>query len=250
MASDRDFKDHFSEQSAGYARHRPHYPESLFHFLSSLTGGHARAWDCATGSGQAAVALTRHYETVIATDASDAQIDFALPHDAVDYRVARAEESGLESGSIDLVTVGQALHWFDIERFSAEAARVLAAGGVLAAWCYELCTVTPACDAVIDRLYSAIVDEFWPSERDLVENRYAGIELPGDAIEVPSFAMTATWRVDDMLGYLQTWSACKHYEREHGSDPVQQIQGALVDAWGDNPRNVAWPMTVRVSRVH
>ena len=250
MSSDIGFKDHFSEQSAGYARYRPHYPGSLFHYLSSLTSSHACAWDCATGSGQAAIALTQHYEKVIATDASAAQIESARPHESIDYRVAMAETSGLDAESVDLITVGQALHWFQAEPFSIEAARVLVNGGVLAAWCYELCKVDEACDGVVDRLYADIVAEYWPSERRLIENRYADIELPGVRIEPPDFDMNVSWSAEDMLGYLRTWSACKRYERDRGSDPVKLVEADLVRAWGDESRNVAWPLTLRVSRVH
>ena len=242
------FKDHFSAQSTGYARHRPHYPTELFEYLAGL-GGRRLAWDCATGSGQAAVALAGHFDHVIATDASRAQIESAVAHPGVSYRVATAEESGLDDDSVDLVTVGQALHWFDTERFFAEASRVLVAGGSVAAWCYELCTVSPACDAVVERLYSGIVGSFWPSERRLIEERYAGIDFPGQAIEAPAFEMSVSWTAHDMLGYLRTWSACQRYQREHGDDPVDLVEDGLREAWGEAPRTVRWPLTVRVSRL-
>jgi SAM-dependent methyltransferase len=242
------FKDHFSAQSAGYARHRPHYPAGLFDYLAGL-GGRQLAWDCATGSGQAAIALAAHFDRVVATDASQAQVDAALAHPGVSYRVAAAEDSGLDADTVDLVTVGQALHWFDIPRFFAEAARVLVAGGHVAAWCYELCTVSPGCDAAIGRLYDDIVAAFWPPERRLIEEAYAGIAFPGTEIETPSFEMDVCWTVDDMLGYLRTWSACQHYLREHGEDPVNQVKDELRKAWGAAPRTVRWPMTVRVSRL-
>jgi len=242
-----DFKDHFSAQSTGYARHRPHYPPELFAYLAGL-GGRKLAWDCATGNGQAAVALAAHFERVVATDASRAQIDAAIAHPGVGYRVATAEESGLPSDSADLVTVGQALHWFDTARFFAEASRVLAAGGCVAAWCYELCDVSPDCDAVVQRLYTGIVGPFWPPERRLIEERYAGIEFPGTAIAAPEFEMGTRWAVDDMLGYLRTWSACQRYRRQHGEDPVELIEDELRAAWGTATRAVRWPLTVRVSR--
>ena len=250
MTSKRGFKDHFSTRSADYARHRPGYPDSLFDFLSSLTGGHDAAWDCATGSGQAALALAERYESVIATDASAAQIDSALPHDAVHYRVAHAEASGLKSASVDLVTVGQALHWFDIPAFFAEASRVLVTGGVLAIWCYELCQVSDECDRAVDRLYRDITGPFWPPERELIESRYAGIEAPGQPIVSPDFEMILSWHATDMLGYLRTWSACKRYEQEHGDDPVTMIENELLTAWGSQPRVVRWPLTLLASRMH
>ena len=99
------FKDHFSGHASGYARFRPRYPAQLFRHLASLAPGHRRAWDCATGNGQAAVALAMHFERVIATDASAQQIENAVAHERVEYRVAPAESSGLDARSIDAVTV-------------------------------------------------------------------------------------------------------------------------------------------------
>lgn len=243
-----NFKDHFSAQSAGYARHRPLYPRQLFTYLAGLSDRRL-AWDCATGNGQAAVALADHFERVIATDASRAQIDAAIAHPGVSYRVAPAEDSGLQDASADLVTVGQALHWFDTGRFFAEVSRVLVAGGVVAAWCYELCKVSQECDAVVGRLYTDILEPFWPPERRLVEARYAGIAFPGDELATPEFEMTAEWTVADMLGYLRTWSACQRYLGEHGEDPVGLIQDELRRAWDTAPRTVRWPLTAKVARL-
>ena len=248
MPSGPSFKDHFSLQSAGYARHRPYYPDDLFAYLAGLTDRRL-AWDCATGNGQAAIALARHFERVVATDASKAQIDAAIAHPAVTYRVATAEASGLGDDTVDLVAVGQALHWFATAQFFAEASRVLVAGGVLAAWCYELCTVSPACDSVVERLYTGIVGPFWPPERRLIEARYAGIEFPGLALSPPAFEMSAQWTADDMLGYLRTWSACQRYRQAHDKDPVERIEKALRRAWGSASRTVRWPLTVRVARL-
>jgi SAM-dependent methyltransferase len=242
-----EFKDHFSAQSAGYARHRPHYPPELFDYLAGL-GGRRLAWDCATGSGQAAIALAAHFDRVIATDASRAQVNAAIAHPGVSYRVATAEDSGLDAGTVDLVTVGQALHWLDTTNFFAEAARVLVPGGSVAVWCYELCTVSPECDAAVGLLYDELLAPFWPPERRLVAERYAGIRFPGTEIDAPAFEMNVRWTVDDMLGYLRTWSACQRYLREHGSDPVGQVENGLREAWGPAARTVRWPLTVRVSQ--
>jgi SAM-dependent methyltransferase len=243
------FKDYFSEQSAEYARHRPRYPVQLFRFLASCTERQALAWDCATGNGQAAIALSEFFVTVLATDASDEQIAAAIAHPGVTYRVAKSEESRLDDATVDLITVGQALHWFDTDLFFAEAQRVLAPGGVLAAWCYELCRVIDACDLIVDHLYNDIVGEFWPAERRLIEARYAPIEMPGTRIDTPRFDMKVEWNADDMLGYLRTWSACKRYQNEQGRDPVAQVEEALREAWGGSARIVTWPLTLLVRRL-
>ncbi len=244
------FKDHFSEQSEGYARYRPTYPDELFEFLASINAGGTKAWDCATGSGQCAIALTQHYLDVVATDASDSQIDAAAGHPGIQYRVATAEQSGFDDDSMDLITVAQAFHWFDHDGFFAEARRVLRADGVLAIWCYAICETTVACDALIDTLYCDIVGEFWPPEREMIESGYDGVSLPGEPVAAPEFKMIADWRVGDMLGYLRTWSACKRYEAANDSDPVAQIEAALMAAWGEGTLRVSWPLHLRVSRAN
>lgn len=198
---------------------------------------------------QAAVALGEFFESVIATDASDTQIASAIPHANVSYRVATAEVSGLDDASVDLLTVGQALHWFDHERFFTEAGRVLASGGVLAVWCYGLCHVNDACDGVVDELYTDIANEFWPPERRHIEERYAGITMPAAEIDVPRVNMYADWTADDMLGYLRTWSACRRYRKAHDRDPVTLIAGKLQGAWGTDSRPVCWPLTLKACRL-
>jgi len=243
------FKDHFSDFSANYARYRPQYPESLFGFLASCCERREQAWDCATGNGQSALGLAQHFDHVIATDASTAQIDAAIATAGVSYRVAPAEQSGLDANSIDLLTVGQALHWFDLPRFFAEAARVVKSDGVVAAWSYRMCSVDDVVDAPLDELYSDVVDAFWPPERDIVDRAYVDIEFPAPLLDVPGFEMSVAWSVDDMLGYLRTWSASKRYATQLGEDPVAIIEARLRAAWGEKARIAVWPLTVCAYRV-
>lgn len=206
------------------------------------------AWDCATGNGQAAVELAEVFPRVIATDASEKQIANADVHPRVEYRVAPAETSGLESGSVDLITVAQALHWFDLERFYAEARRVLKPRGVLAAWAYKLATVSPAIDSIVNHYYSDVVGRFWPAERVLVEN-FEELPFNFEHISGPSFEMAAQWTVEQMLGYLRTWSATQRFMAAERRDPLGEVEEQLRSAWGKEPQQVIWPLTVRVGRV-
>ena len=243
------FKDHFSAVAQGYAQHRPNYPPGLFEWLSSLRDRRRRAWDCATGSGQAALGLTAHFDSVAATDASTPQLAAATAHPRVHYAVAAAEAAPFGAGVFDLITVGQALHWFDERRFYSEAQRVAVPGGILAAWSYGQCVVADDIDACIDLLYTGLTGPFWPPERALIERGYRDLELPGPEIAPPALVMQLEWSVDDMLGYLRTWSACRRYLAVHGSDPVDQIEAMLKEAWGDAARTVRWPLAIRVCRL-
>ncbi len=241
------FKDHFSGHAASYAAFRPGYPPALFRFLADASDARRLAWDCATGNGQTAVALADYFDRVIATDASAAQIAAARAHPKVRYGVATAEDSGLDDGSVDLITVAQALHWFDLDRFFVEASRVLVPGGVLAAWSYGLCRVEPAVDALVLALYRQL-EPYWPPERRLVDEGYRGVELPMPAIHRPRLEMTVRWDAGAMLGYLRTWSASQRCLREQGADPVAAIADRLHSAWGAAGRDVRWPLAIKLGR--
>jgi SAM-dependent methyltransferase len=243
-----EFKDHFSSQSSHYQRYRPRYPDALFTWLAQQAPQHTLAWDCATGNGQAAQALADHFDKVIATDASANQIAQCPPHSGVEYRVAHAEQSGLADASVDLITVAQALHWFDQAAFFNEAWRVLKRYGVLAVWSYNLLSINPQIDAIVNHYYHDVVGPFWPPERRVVEQGYAPLPTPFREIDVPTFAMSTQWNLDDLLGYLGTWSASVYYAKAHQQDPLEQVCDALTQVWGAPEQRypAQWPLQFRV----
>jgi SAM-dependent methyltransferase len=244
------FKDHFSETAAGYASFRPRYPDALFEFLAKISPRRKSAWDCATGSGQAAVGLAVHFNEVIATDASAEQIAHAVPHDRIKYRVAPAEESGLTAGSIDLVTVAQALHWFDLPAFFREVERVLVPGGILAVWAYQLFYIQPEIDEIIRTYYADTVGPYWPPERKMVEEGYRSISLPFADLEVPPFEIEWPITLAELGGYLRTWSASRRYLADRGHDPVTDLLPLLAEVWGDPgaARQMRSPLRLRAGR--
>lgn len=245
------FKDHFSGHAADYAQFRPHYPEALFAYLASLAPGKALAWDCATGNGQAAVALAAFFERVMAADASAQQIETAEAHPHVEYRVAPAERSGLETGSADLVTVAQALHWFAIPAFFEEAKRVLRPGGIIAVWAYNLLSISPDIDRLIGIFYRETTGPFWPPERDIVEAGYSGVGFPFEEITAPHFEIKSHWTLAQLLGYLRTWSATQRFIAARHYDPVVLLGGELRNLWqpASDVRSVRWPLSLRVGKV-
>lgn len=242
------FKDHFSAQAGAYAAYRPDYPPELFAYLAEQVRQHERAWDCATGNGQAARGLAPYFSEVLGSDASAAQIEQALPHAGVRYWVAPAEQSGLEAASVDLVSVAQAAHWFDLPRFYREVERVLRPGGVLALWCYERLRVTPEIDAVIANFHDDTLGPFWPPERRWVETGYRDLPFPFADRPSPSFAMRAVWTLDQLLGYFATWSALQAYRKANGHDPLPALRARLLPLWPEPQacKPVAWPLSLRL----
>ena len=242
------FKDYFSEQAAGYASYRPHYPASLFTWLADICPQQRRVWDCASGSGQAAAALTSHFAQIIATDASFAQLNQGQPQSNIHYVCARAEQAPLASDSLDLITVAQAAHWFDLPCFYQEVDRVLTSGGVLALWCYGLFQITPAIDSVIQDYYQHTVGKYWPPERHYVEQAYDSIDFPYAERTTPEFNMQVDWNLQQVMGYLATWSATRLYKKATGKDPLTALAQQLTDIWDDSrqARVIQWPLHLKV----
>ncbi|MBL8565365.1 MAG: class I SAM-dependent methyltransferase [Hyphomicrobiaceae bacterium] len=245
-------KDHFSRVSHAYAESRPRYPRELFAWLAQVCSAHDLAWDCATGNGQAAVDLAPFFKGVVATDLSAEQIARAIPAPGVTYRAAPADASGLDDASVDLVTVAQALHWFDLDRFYAEVRRVVKPGGIVAVWTYGIHTTA---DAAIDargrHFYDATVGPYWPPERHHVEAGYSTLPFPFELIAAPAFAMHADWSFAQLLGYLRSWSATGRFIREQGYDPVVALKEQIAPLWGvpSATRRITWPLTLLAGRL-
>ena len=243
------FKDHFSRQSAAYSRHRPGYPPELIAWVAVRAPDHRLAVDCATGNGQAAVALAMHFEDVLAVDGSLSQVRNAAASPRVDYVVATAERLPLADRSAALVASAQAAHWFDFDRFNAECRRVLVPGGVVAAWTYQKFRVDAAVDAVIDHFYSAVVGRYWPPERRYVEQAYRTLPFPWREESPPVFALDTDWDLDQVLGYVATWSSVQRYKDQVGRDPLPSLRRELLEAWPDGgPRRLRWPIHLRLGR--
>lgn len=241
--------DHYAAVADDYATYRPHYPRALFDWLAGLVPAHGHAWDCGCGSGQATADLAPHFRRVTATDASAAQIARARPCAGVTYRVAHAEASGLAAGTVDLITVAQALHWFAGARFFAEARRVLAPHGAIAAWSYGVPTLAPAAlDAAFRTYYHEVMGPYWPPERRHVEAGYRTLEFPFREVAAPGFALEARWPWRAFTGYVASWSAAARYRKATGRDPVRAFTEICGFATHAPPPGVAirWPLALRV----
>lgn len=244
-----EFKDHFSEASDDYRKYRPRYPESLYKWLHAQVAHPAVVWECGAGSGQATAHLAGHFHKIIATEPSAEQIKQAPPLDNVEYKVSAAETYTTEPESIDMVVVAQAIHWFDHHKFFAKVDENLKPGGLLVVWGYQLMEVNDALDPLLKEFHDVFVGDYWPKERQLLNNGYSEIEFPYAPIKTPDFKMTDEWSYAHLLGYLNTWSATKAFSRANGKNPVDLWQEKLKAAWGDKEsQKVSWPLVLYAGR--
>lgn len=234
----------FGERAIGYASFRPQYPSALFDWLAARSPRQQRALDIACGNGQASQPLAARFEQVLACDSSEQQLGEIHCASALQLFAADARHLPLQSASLDLITVAQALHWFADPAFFAEARRCLRADGLFCAWCYGLMQINPAVDALVRELHGELLAGYWPAGRACVDNGYRDIHPDFPRIRVPDFAIQLHWSFEHLLGYLRTWSAVQRWEQQHQQDPVSIFQPALASAWGDIHQQllVRWPL--------
>ncbi len=243
-----NFKDNFSKQSESYYKYRPSYPKELFEYLSNLSKKHDLAWDCGTGNGQSAIGLVEYFEKVYATDPSEKQVSNAESNPKIIYKVEKAESSSLPNNSVDLITVAQALHWFNFDKFYSEVKRVLKPEGIIAAWTYGLPQISSEIDKLVLHFHDNIVGDFWQKENQYVSDKYQTIPFPFKEIKTPSFQFQKEITIDDLNGLLLSWSATQRYQDQNGKNPVLKIKNDLQDAWKNTneSKRTTWNIFLKV----
>ena len=242
--------DNFSINSEGYSTFRPSAPPEIFDFLYGQVNNFDAAWDCGTGNGQVAAALAERFGKVYATDISAEQLKHAFQKENIAYMLERAEATSLPGNSVSLVTVAQAIHWFDFENFYEEVERVTLPGAIFAAWTYTLFQSTPAINKVINHFHDNITGPYWNKESELVNAGYRTIPFPFAEIQAPQMQIVRQFTYDQLIGLLYTWSGVRNYMEKENNDPVSVIEDELRQAWGsDTLQEIVWPIHVRCGRV-
>ena len=250
--SNTPFKDHFSSGSAGYATYRPTYPMQLVEELAKISPAQNLALDCGCGSGQLSVLLAEKFKSVVATDASATQIENAQVKAGVTYTVALAENSGLPDQSVDLITVAQAAHWLNLEKFYVEVRRVARPKAAVALITYGIMHIEGRqVDEIALKFYHEVVGPYWPPERALVEEGYRSLAFPFHERKLPPLNIEVSWNLSDLVGYFGTWSATRAAEKALGYNPVQEVEKELSSVWGDpdSRRKIIWPLAMRVGNL-
>ncbi len=243
-------KDYFSKQSKAYAAFRPAYPPELYDFIFQFISNRSDAWDCATGNGQVARYLAEHFDKVYASDISPQQVSNAFKANNIFYSIAPAERSGFPDRQFDLITVAQAIHWFDLLSFYREVKRVARPGAMLAVWGYAMLTVNEPVDRLYLDFYENKVGPYWDGARRLVENHYRDIPFPFEEINCPEFTIQVSWTLEQFTGYLTSWSATQKYTEANHDDPVKHLARQLKSHWREGEvKSVSFPVFMRLGRV-
>lgn len=241
--------DLFSSHSQQYAEFRPTYPQILYDFIYSHVRSFEIAWDAGTGNGQAARVLSQRFKKVLATDISRKQLEQAFKKDSIFYSVA-GEKTEFANDSIDLITVSQAIHWFDLDKFYLEVKRVAKPDALLAVWGYGLLRINPTIDLLLTDFYKNTVGSYWNKQRKLIDEAYQTIPFPFDELETPDFKISLAWSIDQLEGYLTTWSAVQKYIQTNRVNPVKALINQIAPLWKGQSLPVNFPLFLRLGRVN
>lgn len=243
-------KDNFSLHSDKYAKFRPTYPTSLFNYIKSIVPGKECAWDCGTGNGQVAYELAKTFDKVYATDISQTQIDHAVLADNIVYSVQPAEKNNFEKQLFDLIIIGQAIHWFDFKRFYSEARRTAKKDALICIVGYGRIEISEQIDGVISNFYENVLGEYWDKERKYIDENYQTIPFPFKEMRTPGFVNTLHWTREHLVGYLNTWSAVKHFFLQTGYNPVEKLRPEIEQYWHkEEIKEVRFPLLLRVGKI-
>lgn len=243
-------KENFTSGSDLYARYRPVYPKEVFEFLYSKIPGNDSAWDCGTGNGQVAAVLAQHFRKVSGTDISKEQIAEVAAAPNIEYSVQPAEHTSFPDNYFDLITVAQAIHWFDFRKFYKEVQRCIRNQGIFAAMGYGLVSAGGEADEVIGYFYRTTLGTYWDKERKYIDEHYQTIPFPFEEITAPPFIHEVYWTLAELAGFFRTWSAVKHYIKINNEDPVESLILRLEKVWGDSAeRRMSFPLLLRVARI-
>jgi len=243
-------KDYFSGNATGYSQFRPSYPEEMIQQIISMLKDNKRALDVATGNGQLAVKLADYFKKVYATDISENQLKQAPQISNVRYKNMPAEHTDFENGKFDLITVAQAIHWFDFDAFYKEVYRILKPDGILAVLGYGFFSTNPDSDKILVRLYEEIVGPYWYPERRYLTEGYQTIPFPLEEVMYKKFTQSYTWTFEQLIGYLETWSATANYKKANNNEnPIALVYEELKASWEQGDKKVTFPMFLRIGKL-
>jgi len=245
-------KDLFSEQAKDYALYRPAYPEELFTYILSFVANKNVAWDCATGNGQSALPLSQYFKKVFASDISVKQLEQAPKKENIEYIVCSAEETPFPENSFDLITVSQAYHWLNWEKFHAEAVRVAKEDCVIAIWMYDLLfSKEEKLNELIIHFYKNITGPYWDKERKHIDDHYSNVRFEFDPLPEKEFFIKRAFTKEQLFGYFSSWSATQNFIKAAGVSPIEQINDAFSSLWQPGEIKVFhFPVYLKLGRIN
>ncbi len=241
----------FDSRSKEYATFRPTYPTELLQSLSALATNKSLALDVGCGTGQLTTLLSPYFDQVIGIDSSSKQLEQAKQAPNVKYHHQEAEKLCIPDDSVDLISVAQAAHWFDLDNFYQEALRVAKPNAILALVSYGVPYIQDPINTTFQQGYWQDTYEYWPSERKHVETGYRDLYFPFKELRLPNVRYQKEMYVEEFIMYIKTWTSYKKAEKtQEGLKRFNSFFKRLNKVWPENEaKEVIWPISIKAARI-
>lgn len=266
--------------ASDYEKFRPVYPSEFYDFLrSQFAGKPSLAVDLGCGTGQATVALAELADKVIGIDNSQTMVDQANkshPQSNISFRVGNDSnfEQHFSPESIDLITVAEAAHYFDLPNFYPKAHKLLKKGGLLAIWAYYGQGVEghPAVADIYEKYMDGedLMGKYWSKGKQIVTEFYQNDKIPSDLFKNVVYhfnssknfgtnevlEITKKMKLRDLINYCRTSSGYHSWleanpELAKENDIVDAMLHEITEATGltlDSDINVKWNTVYMLGR--
>lgn len=232
-----DSTQRFSTRVEAYVKYRPGYPAAMLDFLADeLAMGHeAQVADIGAGTGILTTLLAPRVARVWAVEPNDEMRGAArrLLADMgnIGWSHGSAEATGLPTGSVDLITVAQAFHWFDRAAFRQECQRLLRPGGRVALIWNDRLTNTDFLKAYEEGLHAYSGDYEEVNHRNLDEHDFNAF-FEGE-YRLDRFENRQLFDLDGVLGRLNSSS----YAPAVGTPAHEQMTALIRREFGRHAVN-------------
>jgi len=238
-----------------YDRYRPRYDDAALRDMFTWAGDVANLLDlgCGTGILTRALRPLAPRALIVGADPGTDMIRQATGVTEASAEIAwltcRAEALPLSDGSLDLLTVGQAAHWFDRARFYTECDRVLRTGGTLALL-YNNRVRRSTVDTALESFLSEVSPGYTRTYRDF--DALAELTSHAGARDVTEQRTAWDWdrTLADFIGYVRSTShyknACRHRPETEVIARATELLAPHADA--DGHLNVPYETVVTLAR--
>ncbi|NXM68745.1 TMT1 methyltransferase, partial [Serilophus lunatus] len=215
--------------------------------------------DVGCGSGQGTLFLAEHFQKVVGTDISEAQIQEARDSTSVpniSYLVCPAEELPFQDGSVGVLTSFTAAHWFDIGRFMSEAQRVLRPGGCVAISTYtvDMSLRYGHCSQQLTRIFRECWDQILKYSHNrlkfVLENYkeiFEALPFP-DKKRITDIYDKIPMTVEGVLGYMESASPYQTFMKndpEGAKSLLKETEKRMLETMGVSSRETPVEFWVR-----
>jgi hypothetical protein len=142
-------------------------------------------------------------------------------------------------------------NWFNFKAFEEEVRRVSKPGGVIGIWGYNLMTTTDDhINAAINNFYANVVGPYWDDERKYLEQNYETVPFGFPLLSYQTFSIETRWSLEDLTGYLNSWSAVQHFITANEYNPVNGFEEEISTILkNDEYMNISFPVFLKIGRV-